>query len=146
MLDCVRIFKESKFTDSLSKSVGWGRVLLVSLDHVSVLFLFPQARRSETVLSVKKRALDQLEVWCRFTDVCNEGIELNSRSVLRFFQVWQLKVWNLRRLSQRNFRGNNASAALPTLEGSKLYASGSGDLPMQNSPNGGNSGDNQAVA
>jgi len=54
-----------------------------------------EARRSETVLSVKKRALDQLEVWCRFTDVCNEG--------------------------------NDASAALPTLEGSKLYASGSGD-------------------
>lgn len=47
-------------------------------------FSFPQARRSETVLSVKKRALDQLEVWCRFTDVCNERIDLSSRSV-RFF-------------------------------------------------------------
>lgn len=32
-----------------------------------------QARRSETVLSVKKRALEQLDVWCRFTDVCNDG-------------------------------------------------------------------------
>lgn len=54
-----------------------------------------EARRSETVLSVKKRSLEQLEVWCRFTDVCNDG--------------------------------NDATAALPPLESSKLYASGSGD-------------------
>eukprot|EP00435_Cladocopium_sp_Y103_P041186 s1062_g11.t1 len=54
-----------------------------------------EARRSETVLSVKKRSLEQLEVWCRFTDVCNDG--------------------------------NDATAALPPLEASKLYASGSGD-------------------
>lgn len=54
-----------------------------------------EARRSETVLSVKKRSLEQLEVWCRFTDVCNDG--------------------------------NDAIAALPPLEASKLYASGSGD-------------------
>ena len=54
-----------------------------------------EARPSEKVFSVKKRALEQLEVWCRFTDVCNDG--------------------------------SPASASLPSLEGSKLYASGSGD-------------------
>ena len=113
-------------------------------------FSFPQARRSETVLSVKKRALDQLEVWCRFTDVCNEGIDLSSRSVLRFFgssKFGHLKCGIFVDFQNAQFpQGNDASAALPTLEGSKLYASGSGDLPMPNSPNGGNPETTRLVA
>ncbi|CAK9051682.1 Hypothetical protein SCF082_LOCUS28351 [Durusdinium trenchii] len=38
-----------------------------------------EARRSETVLSVKKRALEQLDVWCRFTDVCNDGSDSSAK-------------------------------------------------------------------